>query len=914
MLTDQELSLLYQKLNITKNAQRVIETIRSSPPSRRVGSNGKNMPVQYVSKKMGVIIQAESFKVELAGAYEMDYNDHEVLEFYDQPPPITLKYKAGNRVIGVLYTPDYFVIRTNSVGWEEWKEEKELERLEQTMPHRYQRGTDREWCCPPGEEVAEPLGFYFHVRSSREINWILQRNLRFLSYYWGNSCPPVSKLAREEILSLIPLDGGLTLDVLLGQVEKAKSDDIYTLIASEDIYVDLHSAPIPEIEKIHIFRTKAAAESWSAMFTKSSTSSSFSNPHTVSTEPNTPVLYDGRPWTILQTGKSDTQLLSPDKKLIKIPNERFQALVAEGTIIGIKQTSETGKINQEARKRYIAASTEALAEANRRFDLIKSILAGQAKTDNTSLGRSMRRWVARFLEAEQTLGYGYLGLLPDYARCGNRKPRIHEKTLKVINDFIEKEYENRKQKNKREVYGEFKNYCKKEGVTAVPSYKKFVEMVNNRPQHKQKEKRAGTKAAYPLEPIYWELIYTLPRHGDYPFQIVHIDHTQLDVELVDSRTGKNLGRPWLTLLIDAYSRRILAVYITFDKPSYRSCMMVLRECVYQHNRFPEMIVVDWGSEFHSIYLETLLARYKCSKATRPQSKPRFGSVIERVFNTTNKELIHNLEGNTQVTKNVRQMTKAVNPELHAVWTLGTLYACLQVWAYEQYNTNEHSALGQTPEEAFNQGLFLWGRREGDLIPYDDDFVRFTLPSTPKGTAKLQPNHGVKVNNIYYWSKGEVFRSNPELEKKQIPVRYDPYDVGHVFAYVNGKWEECISEYYTKLRGHSERELKQASAELRARNRRHGQQFAITAAKLADFITSAEEQELLLAQQRSDAELREVLKLMGKSDLGLHGVNIELGSPPATNNKAPLDTPSPSSPDEIASKNDDDDIYEVFIGE
>jgi hypothetical protein len=43
------------------------------------------MPVEYTSRKMGVMIQTESYKVELAGAHEMDH-DPEVLEFYDQPP------------------------------------------------------------------------------------------------------------------------------------------------------------------------------------------------------------------------------------------------------------------------------------------------------------------------------------------------------------------------------------------------------------------------------------------------------------------------------------------------------------------------------------------------------------------------------------------------------------------------------------------------------------------------------------------------------------------------------------------------------------------------------------------------------------------------------------------------------------
>jgi hypothetical protein len=101
-------------------------------------------------------------------------------------------------------------------------------------------------------------------------------------------------------------------------------------------------------------------------------------------------------------------------------------------------------------------------------------------------------------------------------------------------------------------------------------------------------------------------------------------------------------------------------------------MMILRECVHRHNRFPEMVVVDWGPEFESIYFETLLARYECSKATRPKAKPRFGSVIERLFNTANIEFIHNLAGNTQVMRNVRQVTKSVNPRGYAIWTLGEL--------------------------------------------------------------------------------------------------------------------------------------------------------------------------------------------------------------------------------------------------
>lgn len=124
MLTSDEIFLLCQRLELSSQAQAVLANIRSSPPTRRVGSGGKNVPVRYQSWKMGVTIQAESRTVEFAGVYLMEH-DPAVWEFWDQPnPPITLHYpvkqKNGRtRNIGVLHTPDYFVIREDALGWEE---------------------------------------------------------------------------------------------------------------------------------------------------------------------------------------------------------------------------------------------------------------------------------------------------------------------------------------------------------------------------------------------------------------------------------------------------------------------------------------------------------------------------------------------------------------------------------------------------------------------------------------------------------------------------------------------------------------------------------------------------------------------------------------------------------------------------
>jgi putative transposase len=59
------------------------------------------------------------------------------LEFYDQPPAVTLDYhSAKGRRLTVRHTPDFFVLRQDGAAWEEWKTEEELHRLTECNPNR----------------------------------------------------------------------------------------------------------------------------------------------------------------------------------------------------------------------------------------------------------------------------------------------------------------------------------------------------------------------------------------------------------------------------------------------------------------------------------------------------------------------------------------------------------------------------------------------------------------------------------------------------------------------------------------------------------------------------------------------------------------------------------------------------------
>jgi transposase InsO family protein len=514
------------------------------------------------------------------------------------------------------------------------------------------------------------------------------------------------------------------------------------------------------------------------------------------------------------------------------------------------------------RERLLKADTEDLRTANRRYNVVNQYLTSSVfpAADETP-PRTVFRWVARYRHAEATLGNGFTGLLPEVSRRGNRNSKLPVVSMHLMQEHIETDYETLKQKSMYASWIRLKLACE-EKCTVVPSYKTFCLAVDRRPILNQVLNRKGRRAAYRLEVMFWALELATPRHGDRPFEIGHIDHTELDIELRCESTGQNLGRPWLTLLVDAFSRRILGLWLTFDPPSYRSCMMALRDCVQRDSRLPQVLVVDGGREFESVYFETLLARYECTKKTRPPAKARFGSVLERLFGTCNTQFIHNLRGNTQIMREARQVTISINPKTLATWNLPDLNACLKEYLFEVYDQIQHPALGQSPREAFTKGLEAGGLRLHRLIPYDQDFLLCTMPSTAKGTATVSPGRGVKIHYIYYWS--DAFR-DPELEGREVPVRYDPFDASTAYAFCRNQWVECHSEYYAALRGRSEREIMLATAELRKRQRMHSAlKFTVTAKALASFLTAVEEHEELLQQRNRDRECS--LVRMGRASL------------------------------------------------
>ncbi len=840
-----------QRLAFPEETTKTIIRIRSSPPSRLVRSGASNVSGRYTSKKMGCSIQYESYKNELPFLYHLEH-EASVLEFYDQPEKIELVYqnKDDTRRVVVKHTPDFFVLQEEAAGWVECKMEEDLVRLAKQIPHRYVHTMDGTWSCPPGEAYAKPMGLFYQIRSSREIDWIVYRNCRFLQQYRRGPRVHVSSDTVAAIRDIVMRHPGIALFDLLQTLKTGAADDVYFLIVTDQLSVDLAHTLLEEPEKVQVFTDQKVAETHTTM---NASSFAYPGPAMLSISVGTPLWWDGKPWTVFNPGLTAITLLSEDHQLREIPNRDFDILLREGKMTALASQTD-GAGSGTARMLLDKASPKHLEVALERY----RALGNQA--DRSVPPRTLRRWRASHHEAEVLYGNGFVGLLPEWNQCGDRTQRLSDSQETLLEAFIANHYETLKQQPMWEVYLLLKREAENQTPPIpAPSYSTFVRRIAQRPRVKSTRKRKGKRAATLEEPWYWELEQKTPRHGSRPEEIVHIDHTLLDIELVSSRTGHPLGRPWATFMTDAFSRRLLVVYLTFDPPSYRSGMMALREYVWRYGRLPQTVIVDGGSDFRSTYFETLLAYYDCTKATRPWAHPHYGSVCERLFGTANTQFVDNLIGNTQIMKQVRQVTKKIQPREQAVWTIGDLYLYLCEWAYEVYDTAIHRTLGQSPREAFLAGQAISGTRDHLKVLYQDDFRFLSLATTRKQVAKVEKGRGVKINYLYYWS--DVLLSR-KVEETQVPVRYDPFDIGTAYAYVQGRWVKCQSEYYLQLHGHSERELHLASHELRKRYQNHAGEASITAKRLADFLAQASAHEEVLKQRQHDLEARTVFARMG----------------------------------------------------
>jgi putative transposase len=341
-----------------------------------------------------------------------------------------------------------------------------------------------------------------------------------------------------------------------------------------------------------------------------------------------------------------------------------------------------------------------------------------------------------------------------------------------------------------------------------------------------------------------------------PLQVVQIDHTKVDIMLVDDVTRACIGRPWLTLVLDVHTRMVVGLYLSLDAPCATSAALAVAQAVlakagwladraidlaWPAHGLPEIIHVDNGREFHSRAFERGCQQHGVRLEYRPPATPRFGGHIERLMGTLMGR-VHALPGSTSSNVAARG---AYDAEARAVLSFREFERILTLEVLGPYHNEIHSALGRTPAAAWADGVSGMTLRDPaaaaallrDFLPFEERIVR---------------RDGVRLFGIVYQDGGLAHLVDQGPGK--LRVKYDPRDLSAVFVelpagdHVRVPYAD-ISRLPITLWEHRE-----AIQRLRAEGRRSVDEHAI-------FAAVTEQRRMLLeAQSRSKAARRALARV------------------------------------------------------
>ena len=848
-----ELEFYFERHHVPAAGRRFVKKVVTGNPVRRVRSGGGNVTVHYASRKVGRIIQAESRTVERAFVELCEY-DPKVTFVLCQPGEIYVRItdSRGRKRLS-RHVPDYLLLDDSGFSLVECKPADKLRRDAASANPRFIRdGADWRW--PAAEEAAAELGLHYRVFSSESVNGIFLRNQRFLDDYRNLAC--LDPARAQVVMDRISETGSMRVYEVLA-LPGVEPQVLWWLLANGKVHADLEHELVFRLDTSSVYASEGEMLTARHQIQFTDNLASLPDVRSVRADPGCILYWDGQPWRVLNRGGKAVTLRHDVEggQVVPIPIDDFEKLLQTGTLRG--DESEAGKLVARKREERIRhASEEELADAQRRYRLLELAEKTGTMPEGTSAA-SLARYRRWWREGEREFGSGYVGLIrPRGRRPGT--PSLGEEQQKRVEETAEVHAKNPKAGSLWDAYSCFRDDCKRDGIRPVPSYETLRRAVKRRLLSEMAAEREGARAAYQLSGPRVLPGDGIPVRSDRVFEIGYVDHTPLDLQLVSQHTETRLGTAWLTLIIDDWSRMPLAMSLSLDEPSRASLSEVLLDCVSRHNRVPDNLSVDQGAEFQSTDFEVALARLGVHKIQHPAAKPRFGSIIERMFGIANTGFVHELMGNTKLARRGRGLSSTHHPARHATWTLPLLQEICEEYLFEVYPSLVHGQLGVPPRERFEAGLARSGERVARYVALDES-LRILLAWTPSpATRKVDPVRGITIEHLRYWHP--VFGAG-DVAGSTVEVKVDPADCTVVFARVRDEWVTCrLADNDADFAGRSRKLLRLVIQELRAQRRLGAKGRVGNAEIMGRFLREIEERETELQgklgrQMLRDAETR-----------------------------------------------------------
>jgi putative transposase len=478
----------------------------------------------------------------------------------------------------------------------------------------------------------------------------------------------------------------------------------------------------------------------------------------------------------------------------------MERAVIEDRITGAKKTVRIERLEptivdppQDDRTKSDAIASDADWEhARRLYDYIKPLLDANTRTKARVQKRARQvhlsaatlyRCIALY-ENEGRLS----ALLPRRSSGGRGKSRLSPRQDHVIQESIENGYLTRERPTMKAIAMEVARNCGLLGIDAP-----HANTVRNRIRSLNAaivlRKRHGPKAASKSAPHPGTF-----DEATFPLAIVEIDHTPLDIILVDDLNREKIGRPWLTMAIDVYSRMVTGYYVSLDPIGNLSTGLCIAHSILRKEGWLEKHGIQgpwpcWGvmqciysdnaKEFRGRMLRRACEEYGIDLQWRPVARPHFGAHIERALGTVLKQT-HQLPGTTF--SNVPDKGE-YDSEGNACFTFAELETWLANWFVNIYHRAFHRTINTSPLQKYES--WFTGPNAHPLPAIVADEKKLRLDFMPFEERTIQPT-GVVLDGVHYYH--DVLRNwigargSGGTRNRKFIFKRDPRDISTIYFF------------------------------------------------------------------------------------------------------------------------------------
>jgi putative transposase len=411
--------------------------------------------------------------------------------------------------------------------------------------------------------------------------------------------------------------------------------------------------------------------------------------------------------------------------------------------------------------------TEAERElAMKRYEFIIALLeqnkpdaAGWDEAAKQSLYsvKTLRRWVKAFQDQ------GLVGLVRQRRNdIGKRRSASPELERRIEAYFLENGA-----RSKATVCRMSSEYAKTHGERA-PSPTVVREICRALPASVVCMAREGEK-------VWRNRFEPINRHESHePNERWQMDHCKLDIIVVDLQSGKALGRPWLTVALDTYSRAIMGYHLSLYEPNSMSICLTLRQAIWKKPvvewpmcGIPKQLHLDQGGDFTSRHLEQVAADLGITLIFATPYLARAKGKIERFWRTLNEQLWCELPG--YIGSNIQERPSHIAPAL----TLSEVEHYLVAYFLAVYHVRSHTTTREPPITRWQKAGFEpkmpLSLRQMDLL--------LTMSQSRKVLRD-----GLHLNGLIYWANELA-----GLIEESVLIRFDPQNVAYVVVYHKNRY-------------------------------------------------------------------------------------------------------------------------------